>query len=203
MTIRITNSICGLDEAGRGALAGPLIACIVYWDTESQNKLNQLKIKLKDGKLLTRKSREAIFLKINEVYIKYSICLIKTSSINHHGIGWANKEIFRRLIAKYEADNYVIDGNLKIPGHKNIKFKISSQPHADATIAPVILAGIIAKVVRDRLMDSYHLKYPMYCWNQNAGYGTKKHIIQLKKFGLCPLHRTLYVTTALKNANKI
>jgi len=192
--------LCGLDEAGRGPLAGPIVACGVILHS-SFTQLEKLSgIKIRDGKLLSSIQREKVFRILTPSLTTIYPASISVSGINRYGIGWANKELFRRLIRKIPANRFVIDGNLHISVRNSAKY-IQSIVDADATIPEVILAGICAKVIRDTMMDRYHKQFPQYHWNTNAGYGTKAHIEAIKKNGVTPLHRTVFVTTALHQKN--
>jgi len=123
---------------------------------------------------------------------------IDVPEINEYGIGWANKELFIRLIQKTDASSYIIDGNLKVTvAQKNIR----SVCDADATIKEVMLAGNIAKVTRDHMMSAYAKQYPEYGWDHNAGYGTRGHIEAILKYGITPYHRIQFVKSALSHAS--
>lgn len=187
MAINNLHSICGLDECGRGPLAGPLVAAAV---------IPNISLPVKDGKKMTPIQRMKIFNAIRESGSMVAVEVISVRLINSRGIGWANKEIFRRLIKRIEADEYIIDGNLKI-GKIRGKPHIRSVVDADATVYPTIVAGIMAKVFRDQLMKELHTRYPYYGWNTNAGYGTSYHIEALKTYGMCVHHRKVFVATAL------
>lgn len=188
--------LCGLDEAGRGPLAGPIVACGVILHS-SFTQLEKLSgIKIRDGKLLSSIQREKVFRILTPSLTTIYPASISVSGINRYGIGWANKELFRRLIRKIPANRFVIDGNLHISVRNSAKY-IQSIVDADATIPEVILAGICAKVIRDRMMQRLSLRYPLYGWNRNAGYGTTLHLEAITKNGITPLHRTLFVRTAL------
>lgn len=176
-----------MDEAGRGPLAGPLVAAAVVLNFKFPSPI-------RDSKLLSRFQREKIYEELHTTNSQIEIEIISTKLINKNGIGWANKEIFRRLIKKVKADLYIVDGNLKINRLKTI-----SMIDADATVPSVILAGIVAKVTRDRIMEKMHEKYPHYNWKQNSGYGTKQHIEAIIKFGTCQEHRNIFVESAVKN----
>lgn len=184
--------ICGLDEVGRGVLAGPLVACAVILN-------NQIPItKLNDSKKLNSKLREKIFAEIINSGAEIVIEEMTVRSINNRGIGWANKEIFKRLINKINAQKYIIDGNLKIKMRsKNIKCVIK----ADNSRKCVMAASIIAKVTRDRYMLKLHCGHVNYGWDKNKGYGTKKHIEAIRKFGMIKHHRKMFVNTALSGDN--
>lgn len=188
--------LCGLDEAGRGPLAGPIVGCGVILHTSRHQLETFCGIKIRDGKLLSPIQREKIFRALSESQATMVWTIITVKSINLHGIGWANREMFHRLIRKIPADHYIIDGNLRI-GSRNRTKNIQSIVDADATIPEVILAGICAKVIRDKLMRRLSMRYPKYGWNNNAGYGTKMHIEAIKQNGITPYHRTLFVRTAL------
>jgi ribonuclease HII len=181
--------VCGLDEVGRGPLAGPLVAAAIILNSQC-SMLN-----LKDSKKLSRKQREKLFKAITESGSITKIETISSRQINNRGIGWANREIFRRLINVISADKYIVDGNLKIEvKNKNIKSIVK----ADATRKCVMAASIIAKVTRDRIMNDLHHEFPKYGWNVNMGYGTRNHIAAIKEFGTVRYHRDIYVTTALR-----
>lgn len=189
------NSLCGLDEAGRGALAGPLVAAAVILNSQEL----PLNLPLKDGKLLTQEQRNKWHSALLKLKVQITTEIISARQINNHGIGWANKEIFRRLIKKVSADKYLVDGNLKLGRLNGKTGKVFSQVDADANVPEVILAGIVAKVERDKIMAELHLKYPDYNWKQNAGYGTRTHLEAIKMFGKTRFHRDVFVTTAFKN----
>ncbi len=186
-------SLCGLDEAGRGALAGPLVAAAAVLNSQ---KLPH-NLPLKDGKLLSREQRNKWQAALLKLKVNLTTEVISARQINNHGIAWANKEVFRRLIKKVSADKYLVDGNLKLGRLNGKTDKINSRVDADATVPEVILAGIIAKAKRDKIMSELHLKYPRYHWNQNAGYGTKKHLEAIKISGKTRFHRDVFVNTAL------
>lgn len=183
--------VCGLDEAGRGALAGPLVAATVILK-------KKLKIKIKDGKLLNHEQRQKIYSALKKSGAEVLIETISARQINNHGIGWANKHIFRKLIKKTEADRYIIDGRLKIGRVQGKTKRIKSIVNADATIPAVILAGIVAKVERDAVMRQLHKEFRRYHWKINKGYGTARHLKALREYGPCRYHRDIFVTTALR-----
>jgi ribonuclease HII len=180
--------ICGLDEAGRGSLAGPLVAA------GSVLSVKCSVLRLKDSKKLNKKQREKLYKEIVDSGAEIKTEIISARQINNRGIGWANKEIFRRLIKRIEADRYLIDGNFKLG---NIRYKanrIKSIVGADRTRRCVMAASIVAKVTRDRLMQELHGKHPQYGWRMNAGYGTSYHIEAIREFGTVRYHRSVFVT---------
>jgi ribonuclease HII len=187
--------ICGMDEVGRGALSGPLVACALMLPGSKFKYLNS-KQYLNDSKLLNSKLREKIYKELLELGVEYKIEEISVRQINSRGMGWANKEIFKRLIKKITADKYLVDGNLKLKVRGKL---VKSIINADATRKSVMAASIIAKVYRDNLMAELHKKFSDYGWHKNVGYGTREHINAIKQFGITKHHRSLYVRTALNN----
>lgn len=191
--------ICGLDEAGRGALAGPLVAAAVTLSPILIKEINKSNLKIKDSKLLKSDQRLKIYDYLIKIGCEINIEVTSSRIINNHGIGKANKEIFRKLIRKVNADKYIVDGNLRLGRIMNKTHKIKSVVDADAKYLPAILAGIVAKVFRDKLMHRLHRHHPKYNWRKNMGYGTKKHLEALRIYGSTRFHRLIFVTTALKN----
>ncbi len=175
--------ICGLDECGRGPLAGPIVAAGVIL-------LKPIK-GLNDSKKLTAEKRQKLFKKITQSST-YSVEIISVHQINTKGIGWANKQLFKRLAKKIVADKYIADGNLKLGK------KIKSIIKADSKFQEVMAASIVAKVTRDKLMRELHEDFPNYGWQSNMGYGTKFHIAALREHGPTKHHRKLFIKTALQ-----
>ncbi len=181
-----------MDEVGRGAFAGPLTAAAVILNPKSKI----LSSKLKDSKKLSSKQRNRLYKKIIKYADLIEIEIISVRLINNRGIGWANKQIFRNLIKRIEADKFIIDGNLKIR-------KAVSVVKADTKIPEVMAASIIAKVTRDEYMIKLHEEHEVYGWKSNKGYGTKYHINALREHGMTRHHRSVFVTTALKNSYEV
>lgn len=191
-------SICGLDEAGRGALAGPLVAAAVILNESVDTITSKAGAPLRDSKTLSKRQREAIYRVLINSHSTISSMNISAQLINEKGIGWANKEIFRMLIRQVPATEYIVDGNLTLAPIPDIKGTVRCLVDADATEAAVICAGIVAKVTRDRIMQDLHTNHPFFGWEHNAGYGTREHIAMIRKHGSTPEHRTIYVNTALQ-----
>ena len=188
MSINDHFTRCGLDEVGRGSLAGPLVACGVI---VSQNNIEKLisnsPYKIRDSKIMPIAQRLAVseYLTANVIY---HLEEISVEEINKIGIGPANTQIFERITLKLTADEYLVDGNLKFDS-----IKIKSLIDADAQIPEVMMASIIAKVYRDRLMEKLHYQYPHFDWLNNKGYGTKNHMDALKSFPPSPHHRLKFI----------
>jgi len=180
--------ICGMDECGRGPLAGPIVAAAVVLSA----KCEVLRSKLNDSKKLSAKKRNILHKKLLKSGSVIEIEIISVRQINSQGIGWANKELFKRLAKKVLAEKYIVDGNLKLGK------KITSLVKADTKIPEVMAASIVAKVTRDKIMRDLHEQFPHYGWQSNMGYGTKYHISALREHGPTKHHRKLFVSTALK-----
>lgn len=193
------SRICGIDEAGRGAFAGPLVAAAVILPKKTIKTVSRRAgTKTRDGKLLTAIQRKRIYGILKRLRAEIAVEVISTRSINNHGIAWANREVMRRLVKRVEADEYIADGRLKLGRVTGKTEKLKSLIDADATIPAVILAGIVAKVERDKIMLELHKEFPVYNWKENKGYGTKDHVEAIKTYGQIHYHRSIYVTTALK-----
>ncbi len=180
--------ICGLDEVGRGALAGPMLMCAsVYQENKSlKQKLGNLVFR--DSKKMTKLQRNKIVDELKNNLVYFETLEISVDEINQKGIGLCNAEGFRKLIKKIKADEYIVDGNLKI----NLS-KTNSVVKADNLFETVMASSIIAKVTRDILMHNLHQDFPNYDFLNNVGYGTKKHIEAIKKFGITKHHRIDFV----------
>ncbi|MFP4321007.1 MAG: ribonuclease HII [Anaerolineales bacterium] len=186
--------ICGIDEAGRGPLAGPLIAAAVVVPEDYE-----WSFEVRDSKKFTERRREQWAQEFKaharQVGIHYEITSIEVPHINFGGIGWANREIFRRLVLSNEADEYIVDGNHPLLDIGDKADRAQSVVRADQTYKVVMAASILAKTYRDQIMRELHDKYPQYHWKKNKGYGTSEHIAALKTFGSTPHHRGKFAQT--------
>jgi ribonuclease HII len=192
--------LCGLDEAGRGAWAGPLVAAAVVAPQNLWRLVARQTAPLRDSKRLTQLQRQFWYQLILDHQIPSFTHQISPLQINNRGLSWANRQVFRRLIKKVKADQYLVDGNLHLGFIKGKAGRVSTRIKADSTHLSVILASIVAKVTRDRLMLNLHQKHPRYHWHTNVGYGTKKHFQAIQAHGLTRHHRTRFVTTAQRQA---
>lgn len=184
--------ICGLDECGRGAFAGPLVAAAVVINSDLESFSSLLPAPLRDSKKLTEIQRNKIVSVLKTLPITYLIEEISVAEINVRGLGWANREIFERLISQIKATVYVVDGNLKF-SHPGVRTLIKG----DDKCYSVMMASIIAKVYRDKLLSTLHQDYPEYHWDQNSGYGTQFHLAAIRQHGTTPHHRLKYIKTYL------
>jgi ribonuclease HII len=173
--------IAGVDEVGRGPLAGPVVAAAVI--IPKGIKLSGVK----DSKKMTEKARVRAFTVINEIALSIGIGVVSNRSIDESNILNATLEAMRRALSFLEpAPEYaLVDGIHKIPiiiPQKCIK-------KGDQLSQSISAASVIAKVYRDKIMCSYHELFPEYGFHQNKGYGTAKHLAALKHYGPCPVHR--------------
>lgn len=194
-----SSQICGLDEAGRGALAGPLVAAAVVFPASWRLEMANPDLRVRDSKLLTVRQRLTLYEIIRTHAVAVDLEVISVHTINRRGIGWVNRTAFTRLIRRNAAARYLCDGNLKLSGLGERGVRTCSIIRADGLIPSVIAAGIVAKVTRDRLMRELHQSHPHFNWHTNVGYGTRRHLEALSRHGPTSHHRALFVTTALKN----
>lgn len=183
------NLIAGIDEAGRGPLAGPVCVAIVVMPKEP------IIDKVNDSKKLTEKKREKLFDQIKELAIDYHIELIDEKIIDEINILNATKLGMKNCIEKIKTrpDIVLIDA-VKL----DVDVPTDSIIHGDALSYNIACASILAKVTRDRLMLEYDEKYPDYNFKKHKGYGTKEHIENLKKYGKCPIHRDTFIKNFIK-----
>jgi ribonuclease HII len=193
---------CGLDEVGRGALAGPLVAAAVILPDDMAERLGPLARFLRDSKTVPPARRRDLATAIREHALSLEIVEIDVEAINAHGIGWANREAFRRLIATITADEYIVDGKVRPPIPPEVFAQVRCFPKADAQVPAVSAASLVAKVYRDDLMARLHTRYPHFGWDSNAGYAAPVHLTALHAHGPCSEHRTAFVATVFAGGQK-
>lgn len=182
--LTITNGLCGIDEAGRGPFAGPMVVAGV--------KLHKPIDELNDSKKLTEKRREKLF----DIIVKnsdYHIVFSTAQQIDKLGISACIKNSIIEIMNTINSNSYLMDGNT-VYGLDNISWKIK----ADASVSEVAAASILAKVSRDRYMINIASKYPQYHFEKHKGYGTKVHTQAIKEFGLSSIHRKSFKIKALE-----
>ena len=179
--------IGGVDEAGRGPLAGPVVAACVVVGPDFQIDHPDLEL-IADSKKLSAKKREYLFGIIKARALAVEIGVVNNETIDKINILQASFLAMRRAIKKLPlAPDYIIlDGGFKIP---KLKISQSAIIKGDATVWTIAAASIIAKVSRDWMMTEIDKEYPQYLFAKHKGYGTKDHMNMLKKYGPCPLHR--------------
>ena len=176
--------LCGIDEAGRGPIAGDLVmaGCILHREIDGLN----------DSKKLTEKKREALY----ELIIQdseFHIVKFTSKSIDDDGILVCLKRGLQEIMQNLKCENYLFDGNTTF-GVKNLETMVK----ADGKIAEVSAASILAKVTHDRDILKEAEKYPEYQFEKHKGYGTAKHVEMIKKYGYCEIHRRSYKLKALE-----
>ena len=167
--------IVGTDEAGRGPLAGPVVAAAVIFPEDYQND------KINDSKQLSEKQRRALFSEIKEHAIAVGVGIVSADEIDQINIYEAARKAMKLAIADMKHDfDLVLTDCMKLPGYDVPVIDIVK---GDAKALPIAAASIIAKVTRDEMMDELDKEYPNYKFSKNKGYGTKDHLDALKKYG--------------------
>lgn len=183
--------IVGIDEAGRGPLAGPVVSGAVLILSKNFKEVKKIK-SVKDSKKLTEKKRGEVYTNlINNSKLKWGIGIVSEKVIDKINILEATKLSMIRAIKNLEKKNkikidyIILDGKMKI----NLSINQESIIKADDKIFLVSAASIIAKVTRDRLMIKYDALYPAYNFKKHKGYGTKEHLKNIRNNGVCKIHR--------------
>lgn len=175
------SCVAGVDEAGRGPLAGPVFAAAVVLPRSACLP------GLNDSKKVSRLKRERLFAQIKQIAYTWAVGAATVKEINQLNILHATFLAMRRAISglKRKPDCILVDG-FAIPG---LSMQQKPLVGGDGLSASIAAASILAKVSRDRVMEAYHKKYPQYGFNRHCGYPTKEHLKALEIFGPCPIHR--------------
>ena len=178
--------IAGVDEVGRGPLAGPVVCAAVIMPLDEDS----LVIGVDDSKKLSEKKREQLAEEIKNRALCYTIIEVDEKMIDEINILEATKLGMKKAIETLSIapETVLTDGNMTI----DIAFPQHSVVHGDALSYSIGAASIIAKVYRDHLMDDFAQTYPHYGFEKNKGYGTAAHIQGIKEHGLCPIHRRTF-----------
>ena len=180
----------GVDEVGRGSVAGPVVVGAVVF-ADNCKKI----IGIKDSKKLSRKQRERLEPKIKKWALAVGIGQAEPDEIDKNGIIWglnkAAELATRQVIKKIKVSQISIDGP-KTMGLEKLGIKVIPIIDGDEKIYEIAAASIVAKVYRDKLLRKLAKKYSGYGWETNVGYGTKKHVEAIKKLGLTPFHRKTF-----------
>ncbi|MGD0487848.1 MAG: ribonuclease HII [Syntrophorhabdales bacterium] len=182
---RLTDLVAGLDEAGRGPLAGPVVSSCVVWEG-----LPALKEKVNDSKLLSEKEREYLFGWILENAYKVTVGVASPEEIERLNIHYASLLSMERAVRNtaLRPRLLLVDGLFPLKGMDQSKAVVKG----DRKCFFIACASIVAKVVRDRLMAIYDAAYPHYNWKKNKGYPTWEHKLAIERFGISPLHRRTF-----------
>ena len=183
--------ICGIDEAGRGPLAGPVVVAAVIMPKDSMIE------GVNDSKKVSEKKREALYDLITSEAISYCVGIIDQKEIDRINILNATKEGLTTAIKGLEVkpDRILVDA---LQGIDTCGVPYTSIIKGDAKCYSIAAASIIAKVTRDRIMRQWDEIYPMYGFEKHKGYGTKMHVDAIKEYGICPLHRHSFVKNIIK-----
>ena len=182
---RIYGNICGVDEAGRGPLCGPVVAGAVILPKEYDI------LYLNDSKKVSEKKREELYDEIANKALAWAVGVVSPERIDEINILQATYEAMRIAIQKLDiVPDILLNDAVTIP---DVSIKQVSIIKGDAKSQSIAAASIMAKVTRDRLMAQYDTMYPEYGFLKNKGYGTKQHIEAIKEFGPCPIHRRTFI----------
>ena len=182
--------ICGIDEAGTGPLAGPVVVGAAVMPRDSKLEW------VNDSKKVTEKRREILYDRITEEALAWGVGIISEKEIDELNILNATKkglhlalgEVIEKL--KQKPDIVIVDALREID---TFEIPYQSIIKGDATCYSISCASILAKVTRDRIMREWNEVYPMYDFEKNKGYGTAEHIKALKQYGPCPIHRRTFI----------
>ncbi len=188
----IDNEIIGVDEVGRGALVGPVVSCALLLDKKIKN--NSLHREINDSKKLTEKKRIILseFIKENSVF---SIGMASNIEIDRLNILNATILSMKRALTKFCTSKNII----KIDGPKifNLSERTIFVKKGDQKSVSIAAASIVAKCYRDKFVTKLAIAHPLYQWEKNKGYGTKKHFDAIKKYGVSNLHRKRFLSKIL------
>lgn len=177
--------ICGIDEAGRGPLAGPVVAAAVILPKDCYIEY------LNDSKKLSEKKRELLFDKVSEAAVSVGVGIVSSEIIDDINILNATYQAMKEAISKLDIrPQMILADAVHIP---DISIPQVGIIKGDAKSVSIAAASIIAKVTRDRMMYEYDALYPEYGFAKHKGYGTKAHIEALKSHGQCPIHRKTFI----------
>ena len=178
--------ICGIDEAGRGPLAGPVVAAAVVLPKECEI------LGLNDSKKLSPARREALYKEIREKAVSFGVGVVSPGVIDEINILQATYEAMRQAVSALTVspDRFLNDA-VVIPGIE--AERQVSIVKGDAKSVSIAAASILAKVERDHMMEAYDGLYPQYGFARHKGYGTKAHMEAIRAFGMCPIHRRTFL----------
>jgi len=186
------ETICGIDEAGRGPLAGPVVVAAVIMPKNSMIE------GVNDSKKVSEKKREVLYEQITNEAIAYGVGIIDQKEIDDLNILNATKKGLTKALEelKVKPQRILVDA---LNGIDTLGIPYTSIIKGDAKSYSIAAASIIAKVTRDRIMREWDELYPMYGFEKHKGYGTKMHIDAIKEYGLCPLHRLSFVKNIISH----
>ena len=181
-------NVAGVDEVGRGPLAGPVVAAAVILPHDFDV------LGIDDSKKLSEKRREELYEIITEKAVAWGIGMADHETIDEINILQATKLAMKRALAELESVDYITFDAMKI---EDIDIPQESVIKGDSKILAIAAASIVAKVTRDRMMTEYAKQYPGYGFEKNKGYGTKAHYEGISEHGICPIHRRSFLKKVL------
>jgi len=200
LLLKKTPYIAGIDEAGRGPLAGPVVAAAVILDPQSiaMDNDSAWHANIRDSKKITEKKRPALARIIKEKALSFGIGQATHEEIDEINILQATFLAMRRAVEGLSLlpDIILVDGPKEIP---NLLTEQKAIIDGDALVLSIAAASIIAKVERDSIMRTYHQQYPQYGFDKHKGYGTALHQAMVKQNGPCPIHRKTFLRKQLTN----
>ena len=197
------KAIIGIDEVGRGPIAGPVaVGAFLIFDENFYSEIPKFSVPLRDSKKLSRKSRDAWFKHIaglqEEGKCTFHVAMVSAGEIDLHGISKAIKKALAETLDTLGCDEeclILLDGSLHAPEPYHNQITIIKGDEKEPVIS---LASIVAKVTRDEYMFKQAKKHPHYGFENHVGYGTSEHYAAIKKYGLTPLHRKSFLKNVAK-----
>lgn len=181
--------IAGMDEVGRGPLAGPVVSCAIILPADSNILF------INDSKKLSPSKREELYHEIKKDALSIGIGIIEKDTIDEINIYQATKQSMVDAVDNLQSSPEIV--LIDAMHIEQIQIPQKSITKGDEKCYSIAAASIIAKVTRDRMMDTYHELYPAYNFKSNKGYGTQEHIDAIHKYGLCPIHRLSFLNNIL------
>lgn len=196
--------IIGVDEVGRGALAGPIVGCACAFSLKFHNYwLKHPYIALRDSKLMTANQRSVSSAWLQDNHVPFARSEISAAEIDHYGIQEANRRVLTKSVEKlleklHDQNIVIVVDNMKL--HFPARHTVISTPRAESQSLAVASASILAKVYRDQLMEKLSITIPNYGWERNKGYGTTQHREAIKKSGATSEHRETFLSKIISSA---
>ncbi len=185
-----SGMLCGVDEAGRGPIAGPVVAAAVIFGDDAYIE------GIFDSKQLTHNKREELYGQIKDAALAYAVGIVGNIDIDSWNILKATKEAMNIAVGrlKIQPDLIIVDGNF----YKSDKSEVKNFIKGDEKSFSIAAASILAKVTRDRLMVEFEKDYPFFSFSAHKGYGTKKHIDEILEHGYTAIHRKSFIVKSLQ-----
>lgn len=191
---RFGQLVAGVDEVGRGPLAGPIVGAAVILKNDCPTR--ELILEINDSKKLSRQKREELVPKIKEHALSWAIYEHSSDDIDQLGLSFCNNNIFIQALRRLTVEpDMVLSDGYPIRGYRGRNEKVIQ---GDSKSAAIACASIIAKVYRDQLMEEMDAVYPGYDFSGNVGYGSENHILAIREIGPCRIHRRSFLTRILE-----